>query len=174
MTGPSPIPPANDDPIRREDLVAYLDGEMDAAAASRVEERLQHDDRLRDELHRLQRAWDMLGTLPRTEANPSLTRSTVEMLALEQEGDLVLRAGTHTRRRRLAWGAAAAILFVAGFLGALVAAAMWPDPERPLLHDLSVVQQLDPYQQAGSVEFLRALRQRGLFVHDEDERANTP
>ena len=96
------------------------------------------------------------------------------MLALEAEGDLVLKASTRTRRRILAWGAAAAIVFLAAFLGSRFASALWPDPDRALLHDLPVVQHLDPYQQARSVEFLRVLRQRGLFVHDDDERANTP
>src|SRR2546430_188175 len=98
-------PTANDDPIRREELVAYLDGELDADAARRIEERLRTDERLRDELHRLERTWDMLATLPRTEADPSLTKSTVEMLALEAEGDFVLLARTRARRRLLAWGA---------------------------------------------------------------------
>ena len=116
----------------------------------------------------------MLAALPRLEANASLTKSTVEMVALEAEGDFVLRASSRARRRRLAWGAAAAVLLVAGFLGTLVAAALWPDPDRALLRDLSVVNHLDRYQQADSVDFLRSLRQRGLFIHDDDERVNTP
>src|SRR5439155_1016175 len=133
MTDPLTNSLSSDDPIPREDLVAYLDGELDVEAASQIEERLRSDEHLRDELHRLERAWDLLAQLPRTEAKASLTQSTVEMLALEAEGELVLWAGKRTRRRLLAWGTAAAMLFVAGFLGTQAAANLWPDPDRPLL-----------------------------------------
>jgi anti-sigma factor RsiW len=173
MTGPSDT--AKADPLGREDLVAYLDGELDAEAARRLEERLRTDDTLRNELHRLERTWDMLATLPSTEADASLTKSTVEMLALETEEDVACQAATRLRRRRLAWATAAAMLFLAGLLGTRLAAAVWPDPDDPLLRDLHVVQQRDPYYQAGSVEFLRSLRQRGLFVSDDEHhQANTP
>jgi anti-sigma factor RsiW len=150
----------------REELVAYLDGELDAEAARQIEERLRTDAGLRDELHRLERAWNMLSTLPHAEADASLTKSTVEMLALEAEDDLACGAAKRGRLRLVAWGLAAALLFVAGLVGTLTAEAFWPDPDAPLLSDLPVVQQIDSYQQAGSVEFLRLLRERGLFVQD--------
>jgi hypothetical protein len=155
-----------DESMRRDDLVAYLDGELDADAARRMEERLRADEALQSELRRLERAWDMLSVLPRSEANPGLTKSTVEMLALETEGDFERQAATRVRRRRLMWVAAAAGLFTAGLLGTLLGAAAWPDPDAPLLRDLPVVRHVELYQQAGDVEFLRQLRQRGLFVND--------
>jgi anti-sigma factor RsiW len=163
---PQPRSEASAESLRREELVAYLDGELEADAARQLEERLREDAALRDDLQRLERAWNLLATLPRAEADPSLTKSTVEMLALEAEGDLTRSAAKRGRLRRLAWGLAAGLLFAAGLLGTLTAQAIWPDPDAPLLRDLPVVQQLDSYQQAGSVEFLRLLRERGLFVQD--------
>jgi anti-sigma factor RsiW len=171
MTGqPQPTSEPNSaadaEAIGREDLVAYLDGELDADAARRIEERLRTDETLRDELHRLDRAWNVLSTLPHAEADASLTKSTVEILALETEDDFG-RGATRRRRQRLAaWATAAAMLFAAGLMGTLLAGAAWPDPDAPLLRDLPVVEQLDAYQQAGSVEFLQSLRERGLFVQD--------
>jgi hypothetical protein len=44
-----------------------------------------------------------------------------------------------------------------------------------LLSDLPVIRQRELYQQAGDIEFLRLLRQRGLFVsEDERQRDTTP
>jgi anti-sigma-K factor RskA len=178
MTGLSDIntnATASDEPVGREELVAYLDGELDAEAARRLEERLRTDEALQQELQRLERTWDLLSTLPRTESNPSITKSTIEMLALESEEDCRLQAARRVRRRRLMWAAAAAMLFLAGWLGTIVARTMWPDPDAPLLSDLPVIRQRELYQQAGDIEFLRLLRQRGLFVsEDERQRDNTP
>jgi anti-sigma factor RsiW len=169
MTGSSDTnAQANDDSIRREDLVAYLDGELDAEAARRLEERLRGDETLRDELHWLEHTWDMLSTLPRTESHPSLAQSTIEMLALETAGDFQRQAARRVQRRRVMWGAAAAMLFTAGLLGTRWAGTLWPDPDAPLLRDLPVVRQSELYQQAGDVEFLRLLRQRALFVNDDE------
>ncbi len=170
-----PHAPPSGDSLRREELVAYLDGELEAEDVRRMEERLSGDDVLQDELHRLERTWDMLAMLPRTEANPSLTKSTVEMLALESEGEFHRQAAARVRRRRLLWGTAAAMLFTAGLLGTLLAGAIWPDPDARLLRDLPIVQQSELYQQADNIEFLRLLRARGLFVNDDErQRTNTP
>ncbi len=167
--------PASGEPIRREDLVAYLDGELEADAARRLEDRLSGDESLREELRRLERAWDMLAMLPRTEANPSLTKSTVEMLALESEAQFHRQADRRVQRRRIMWGVAAAMLFTASLLGTILAGAIWPDPDAPLLRDLPVVQQSERYREADNIEFLRLLRERGFFVNDDErQRTNTP
>jgi len=173
MSGPSDATSNADsgtgaEPIEREDLVAYLDGELPPEVASRIEERLRSDEALRDELARLERAWDMLSTLPRTEAKPSLAKTTVEMLALELEDDVAIRSKTHHWRRWLGWGLAASTFFLAGLLGTVLAGALAPDPDAALLRDLPVVERLDSYHQARSIEFLRELRKRGLFVQDEE------
>ena len=48
-----------------EQLVAYLDGELDAESSLQVERRLAEDAEFRRELRQLQRAWDMLDELPK-------------------------------------------------------------------------------------------------------------
>src|SRR5688500_4657615 len=86
-----------------EELVAYLDGELDASGATRVERRLADDAAYRARLAQLQRAWDMLDTLRRSEANDDFARSTVEMIAVRAADDAQTGQMRAVRRRSLAW-----------------------------------------------------------------------
>ena len=52
-----------DDLSATEELTAYLDGEVDAEHARRIEERLARDEGYRRQLQGLQRTWDMLDQL---------------------------------------------------------------------------------------------------------------
>ena len=65
---PDPQPFTDDD---RDDLIAYLDGELQGAAQRRVENRLVTDPTVRAEADSLKRAWDLLDYLPRPEPSSS-------------------------------------------------------------------------------------------------------
>ena len=70
-----PVP----DPFETE-LVAYLDGELDPAAARQVEARLAKDPAARTRAAELKRSFDMLDYLPRTEPSPTFTTRTLDKL----------------------------------------------------------------------------------------------
>src|SRR5436309_1556447 len=76
MADPRPL--TDDD---RAEIVAYLDGELDAAGQQRVEARLSRDPRARTEADTLKRAWDLLDHLPRPEPSPSFTERTLTRVA---------------------------------------------------------------------------------------------
>lgn len=71
--GPAP------DPFETE-LVAYLDGELDPAAARQVEARLAKDPAARTRAAELKRSFDMLDYLPRPEPSPTFTTRTLDRL----------------------------------------------------------------------------------------------
>src|SRR5262245_31428908 len=99
-----------------EELVAYLDGELSAEQATRIERRLGEDPQYRARLNQLERTWDLLDTLNRSEADDDFAHSTVEMvavLAVEEAKTEKLRT---IRRRNLGW--AALLVFVLGVTGA--------------------------------------------------------
>jgi ferric-dicitrate binding protein FerR (iron transport regulator) len=161
MSKPPPSPPPIDE--LRQEFVAYLDREVDPATMRRIEECMLSNPEVQGEIRQLERVWDMLDELPRTEADDMFTQTTVEMVALEAAADLETQRLATPRRRRRRLMLAAATFFIGGLAGALSAGWIWPDPNEPLLRDLPVLNYLDQYQQAQSIEFLQRLQHEGLF-----------
>ena len=78
-----------DDQVDQESqqIVAYLDGELDSAMNAEIEKRLADDAEFALRLQQLQRAWELLDELPRAKSNIDFTRSTVELIAVSAEDD---------------------------------------------------------------------------------------
>jgi hypothetical protein len=76
------LPPddgAEPDPADAE-LVAYLDGELDATASRRIEARLAADPELRARATSLKRSFDLLDFLPKPEPSPAFATRTLDRL----------------------------------------------------------------------------------------------
>jgi hypothetical protein len=86
---PQPVaddgPPA--DPFEAE-LVAYLDGELDPAAARKVELRLAADPSARAKAAALKKTFDLLDYLPRPEPSPTFATRTLDKLPALKSGSL--------------------------------------------------------------------------------------
>lgn len=144
-----------------EKLTAYLDGELDAVETRQVEERLAADAAWAGELQRLQRAWDLLDGLPRAEVGANFTHTTVEMIAVEAEHELVAVQTRPTPRR---WFDRA--LLVAGTVAAAGAGFIVVDTFRPprdaeLFRNLPVLEHFELYartEPAETAEFVKLLR----------------
>jgi anti-sigma factor RsiW len=162
----SPSPPT--DPVE-VDLVAYLDGELDAAELQRVEDRLSHDPVYRTRLRQLQGIWDLLDELPRSSVNESFTRSTVEMVAVQAEESL--QTAQRRERRRQSRPLLLSGIAIAGALacGYLAGSFVWSSPDEELIQDLPVIENLDSYLVADDVEFLKSLQRAGLFAEESSD-----
>jgi hypothetical protein len=151
-----------------EQLVAYLDGELDAETARRIEARLASDANLRRRLQSLERTWDLLDELDVEAMNRPLVQSTLEMVAVAAEHDVAAERAEAPRRQRRRLVAAGGRLLSALLLGYFAVSLALPDPNRQLLRDLPILENLDQYRQAESIEYLRRLRDAQLFVKDKD------
>jgi anti-sigma factor RsiW len=145
-------------------LVAYLDGELPPPERREVEQRLAQDEHYRRTLRQLQHSWDLLDELPKAETNDAFTQTTLDMVAVNVKQDVEQTTAVQVNRRRTAqWlglgGAVAACL-----AGYLFVSALAGREDRQLLRDLPLVQNLDEYRYAESVEFLRMLEKEGIFV----------
>jgi anti-sigma factor RsiW len=154
-----------------EQLVAYLDGELDLETRRRIEELLASNADVRRRLQEMERTWELLDELDAAPAGSLFTHTTLEMVALTARRELDQSFAEAPRRRwrhRLAMcgGTLAAVL--AGFL---TVALLAPDPNHELLQDLPVLENLDQYRQTDDIEFLRLLRAEGLFIKDAGETA---
>ena len=152
-----------------EELVAYLDGELDASGATRVERRLADDPEYRQRLTDLQRAWDSLDLLERTEADEDFTHSTVAMVALRAEQDVKQEQSTVALGRRLWWAGGTALALASATAGYMYLSTILATPNQQLVRDLPVIERMDELRHAESVEFLQKLQAEGLFAGELDD-----
>ena len=152
----------------REQLIAYLDGELDAEAARQVEARLHQDPAARAEAEALRRTWDLLDYLPQVEPSPAFTHRTLERVTAQH----VAAVTTLYRRRRwraaVGWAAVAAAAAAAGFVAVTLTVPREPTDDE-LARDLRVLENRRLYEQADSLEFLKALDNPELFGDDGPE-----
>jgi len=165
----TPYDPADEDAQLREELVAYLDGELDAEQSRRVEERAAAEPNARQMLQELDRTWHMLDELDSPATSEDFTCTTLEMVALAAADDVEKAKAQQPRRRRRAALWAAAGLFGAAAAGFLIVASLVPDPNTQLLRDLPILENYEQYHEIDSIEFLRALNNEKLFPKDADD-----
>lgn len=165
--------PAPDQGSLHEQLVAYLDGELDHETGRRVEELLATDPAVRDTLEKLEGTWDLLDSLGRAHVDEFFTRSTLEMVAVAAADDAEQEKQEAPRRRRRQWLIAAASVLTACGVGFLAVALFWPDPNRQLLKDLPVLERIDEYRQIDDIEFLELLAAHKAELFPE-ESGNAP
>ncbi len=158
--------PADDGAQLREELVSYLDGELDAEQSRRIEERAAVEPDARRMLEELDRTWHMLDALDAPVTSEDFTRTTLEMVALAAAED-VQKAKVEAPRRRLRarlWAVAGLIAATAA--GFFVVASLIPDPNAQLLQDLPILENFDQYHEIDSFVFLRELTRARLFADD--------
>ena len=163
------LPPTNPDAAPAtldEQLVAYLDGELDGVESRRVEQLLANDPQVRQKLQALERTWELLERLDRVDVDDRFTRTTLEMVSLAASEDLAASRALLPVRRRRRWLLTAAAMTAAALAGFLAVTFLRPQPNKRLLQDLPVLEHLEEYRQVESLKFLQTLSQDGSFDHD--------
>ena len=151
-----------------EQLVAYLDGELDSESSRQVEERLARDERFRLELQ----ASNKRGTSwmnCRRDVGTSFTQTTVEVVALSAEQELQLTRRSTRRRLSLFWTVTAASVLIVSVTSYVAFLRVLARPARQLVRDYPVIDNIELYSVADSVEFLHQLDDEGLFAQEEVE-----
>ena len=167
-----------------EELVAYLDGELDAPAAESVATRLSLDPRLRAEADALQRAWDILDVLPRPQPSAAFATRTVSQVIPLPGGSgtqFLVSSGPApatmpaipARRAGVGfWLVSAVLILAAGAGGYAGHRALAPPPKPvaadPPLEDVPLMKNLRLYRNVDDVEYLKKLDSPELFG-DEGE-----
>jgi anti-sigma factor RsiW len=193
MPDPQPLTDAD-----RAELVAYLDGELDAEGQQRVEARLSRDALARTEADALKRAWDLLDHLPRAAPSPDFTERTLTLATVQRltapasrERQRPEDSSSETRvadapspprpwySRRAAgyaaWAAAALLVLAAGYRLTVptrpaTPAELDPDTDPILAREPRVIENLPLYLAAENLDYLLALDQPDLFADDAPSR----
>ncbi len=144
-----------------ERIVAYLDGELSTEESTQVEQQLAADEQFRQELQGAERAWTALDELPMAQVSDEFSRTTMAMVVNAARHDIQARTIALPVQRRRRKTATALLATMTVLLGALVFRVLWKNPNRRLLADLPVIQNVDIYSQFRSIDFLQQLH-RGL------------
>lgn len=155
---------------QREDLVAYLDGELPDEKSSSIDQIIARSEVARHEVEALARTFELLDVLPSMKASADFTSKTIGSLrALEQPMVLsdqwwyiyLVRIGIV-----LLWTLS---LAASGFLGFQLTRHWVPNPNERVLTDLPVIENLHLYREIGEFEFLKQLKTSGLFDETQEE-----
>lgn len=158
-------------PDERENLTAYLDGELADDVASVIEQKLTRSEVARREVDILSRTWDLLNLLPRPSVSEEFSRKTMSMARLENEPASLDWYTTSVRwsRRVAALAAWSVILWLVAWAGYSLTNRWIPDPSRQLVEELPLIKNLDNYREVGGVEFLRQLQSHDPFKDSKEK-----
>jgi anti-sigma factor RsiW len=174
-----PTDPPPDAPT--EELVAYLDGELDPKGAESVATRLSLDPKLRAEADSLQRAWDILDVLPRPQPSAAFATRTLSQVVPVSgvisgtqylAGSAATTAVMQPRRSSAGfWMFSVLLILVAGvggYAGHLLVAPSKPAAADPALEDVPLMKNLRLYRSVDDMEYLKKLDSSDMFG-DEGE-----
>jgi anti-sigma factor RsiW len=158
----------------RENLSAYLDGELDEETAQALEAKINLDPEVRKEVDALKQTWGLLDYLPRPQPSSGFTNRTLERLSLEKMGR-AMRTGKMPRYvgpwlRVLGWVAAVLIAIGAGVGAANLLSPKGRDGadlDESLVRHLRILEKWRLYENVVDIDFLRNLDQPDLFAEDQ-------
>ena len=147
----------------RENLVAYLDGELDESTARTLEAKLTLDSGARDEAEALRQAWSLLDYLPQAEPSTTFTHRTLEKLALRTGG--LSRRAPALWPMRLAWAAGVVLALTVGFGAARLIGRPGDPPEvdEHLVSHPGAIDRVRHLEQVEDLNFLQELDHPDLF-----------
>jgi anti-sigma factor RsiW len=158
----------------RDNLTAYLDGELEEGQVTEIERKLATSEVARREVEILSRTWDMLNLLPRVNVSEEFSRQTMS-IAKQSEGQLLLDKSKVwlVQARRVVfvavWGVA---LCAAGMIGFQITNRLIPDESRLLVEELPIIENIDNYREVGDVEFLRQLKSSRVFQEESSDASS--
>jgi hypothetical protein len=160
--------PNNAETLLQEELVSYLDGELNAEQSRQLEQRVALEPSTRRVLEEFDRTWHLLDELETPTANDDFTHTTLEMVAQAAKDDAAkMKADGLWRLWRIR------LLTVTGLvaamaIGFLLVAGFVSDPNASFMQDLQLLENYRQYHDVDSIEFLRALNKEDLFTKDAD------
>ena len=149
-----------------EELVAYLDGELSRDNAARVEDALSENAEYRLRLKQLQQAWDLMDDLPQSAMDESFTKSTVELVVVSAESEVMATVSRWKTWRIGVWAASLAAVFVVAWGGSALVNSLGGRDNQQLLNDLPLVQEIDVYDPIDNMDFLEELDASGVFAEE--------
>lgn len=161
---------------QRENLAAYLDGELDDSLTQQIETVLATSTVARNDVELLARTYDLLDLLPRPKASGDFTEKTLAVARLgDVRPDYRRTAWYQYSQRGIRWLGWAAILLAISCAAYAITRYRVPLEDDLLLDNLEVIRNFERYESAGSIEFLERLGREDALLNKmkaENSRAN--
>ena len=149
---------------QRDDLVAYLDGELPDGLANAIDQVLARSEVARHEVEALARTWEMLDALPVPKASAEFTDRTMTTLKVgEVPYDITEQPWFAYVKKGAVLAVWCAVLGLSGWLGFQITSRWVPNEQVQILEDLPLLQRFDAYQEVQNFEFLEQLNKSGEF-----------
>ncbi len=149
---------------QRDNLVAYLDGELEEDTTQYIDQVLAKSEVARHEVEALARTWELLDLLPKPNASENFTERTLTTLKVSEVRTQITDQPWFVYVRK---GAVAvvwiAVLAASASLGYMATSKWVPNPHEELLADLQLMKNLDVYLEADSMGFVNELQRLGSF-----------
>lgn len=142
----------------RDNLPAYLDGELDDDSTRRIETILAQSSVARNDIEALSKTYELLDELPRPTAPGDFLEKTVATAKLEEvKPSLVEQPWFRAAQQYGALSLWTAALLFAGIVGFTATNRLLEREDDILVREFPLLQQLDVYSEVQSVEFLDQL-----------------
>jgi len=157
----------------RDNLVAYLDGELDPLQIREIETALGQNPVARHDVDMLARTWDLLDNLPQQPVGEQFVSETMTMVIGAELGteEVDPLAPIKARNRTLWWTAAVSFAALALVSGFVISGWVVPNTTDELLNDYEIVVELDKYLEAQDADYLQKLADIKEFAEAEDSHA---
>ncbi|WP_020471347.1 anti-sigma factor [Zavarzinella formosa] len=178
--------PAPPDVKATEELVAYLDGELDTPDAEAMATKISLNPVLRAEADSLKRTWDVLDMLPRPKPSASFASKTISQVlpvpAIAPLSEATTRPSAPVTMvavpavpasGRAAWIAAGILTVLFGGLGGYFGRSLLKPPpderghDSEMINELSLLKNARLYRHVNDMEYLRKLDSPELFADDD-------
>jgi len=154
----------------RDNLAAYLDGELDENGTRRIESILTSSTVARNDVEVLARTYELLDLLPRPAGSQDFAEKTIATAKLEGYRQPVTSQAWYQHLVRIMPLAGWSLTFlVVSFLGFTLANQWIPQQHEILLKDLSLIQNLDLYSEVDSIQFLESLSTQKQLLEEMRE-----
>ncbi|MBI1344808.1 hypothetical protein GC163_00815 [bacterium] len=150
---------------QRDNLVAYLDGELADVETQQIDQVLARSEVARHEVEALARTWELLDLLPKPNATTGFADRTLTTLRLaEVRTSMVDQPWFAYVRNSVVIVVSLVLLTVCGYAGYQIALQAIPNPQAEMLSRLPLLRNLDVYLEIRDLNFVKELQRSSLFA----------
>lgn len=156
---------------QRDDLVAYLDGELPEAKIVEIDQIVARSEVARHEVEALARTFELLDVLPTVRVSEDFATRTLASIKVLERPYSIKDQWWFRPLIRLGKISVWIICLVASTAIGFQITNKWvPNPTDEVLEDLPVIENLHQYEEIGEMMFLKQLKESELF--DDTQETN--